>query len=57
MTLKRLIVLLLLLSMTSSVYAQRFNQKREYEGLRDGSWEAALLAGSQGSLGVSGDNG
>ena len=43
MTLKRLIVLLLLLSMTSSVYAQRFNQKREYEGLRDGTWEASLL--------------
>jgi len=57
MTLKRLVILLVLLSLSTSLHAQRFNQQREYEGLRDGSWEATLLAGSQGSLDVSGDNG
>jgi len=57
MTLKRLVVLLVLLALSTSLHAQRFNQKREYEGLRDGTWEATLLLGSQGSLGVSGENG
>jgi len=57
MTCKRLIVLLLLLAVSSSLHAQRFNQKRDYEGLRDGTWEASLLAGSQSSLDVSGSNG
>jgi opacity protein-like surface antigen len=57
MTFKRLIVLLVLLALSSSLHAQRFNQKRDYEGLRDGTWEASLLAGSQSSLDVSGSNG
>jgi opacity protein-like surface antigen len=57
MTFKRLIVLLLLLAITSSVQAQRFNQKRQYEGLRDGTWEATLMVGSQGSLDMAGENG
>jgi len=57
MTLKRLTLLLVLLAMTTSVHAQRFNQKRVYEGLRDGTWEASVLLGAQGSLSASGDNG
>jgi hypothetical protein len=57
MTLKRLILLLVLLAMTSTAHAQRFNKKRDYEGLRDGTWEASLLIGSQGSQSAAGDNG
>jgi opacity protein-like surface antigen len=57
MTLKRLVTLLLLLALSTSLHAQRFNQKREYEGLRDGTWEASLLLGSQGSLSVDGESG
>lgn len=57
MTLKRIILLLVLLAFATSVHAQRFNKKRDYEGLRDGTWEASLLLGSQGSLGVAGEGG
>jgi len=57
MTLKRLILLLALLAFATSVHAQRFNQKKDYEGLRDGTWEGSLLIGSQGSLDVTGDRG
>ena len=57
MNLKRLLILLALLVMATSAEAQRFNQKRDYEGLRDGTFEASLLIGSQGSLDVSGDGG
>ena len=57
MTFKRFALILLLLVFSSTLHAQRFNQKQEYEGLRDGTWEASLLIGSQDSLEVSGDNG
>jgi len=57
MNFKGLAVLLALLAFTTSVHAQRFNQKQVYEGLRDGTWEASLLIGSQSSLSESGDNG
>lgn len=57
MNFKRLIVLLLLLAISSSLHAQRFNQKREYEGIRDGTFEASLLVGSQSSLDFAGQNG
>lgn len=57
MTFQRLIVLLLLLAASSSLQAQRFNQQRDYSGLRDGAWEASLLIGNQGSLDVTGENG
>ena len=57
MSLNRLIILLALLAFTTTVHAQRFNQKKEYEGLRDGTWEASLLIGSQSSLDVAGDGG
>jgi opacity protein-like surface antigen len=57
MTFHRLIVLLLLVAASSSLQAQRFNQQREFAGLRDGTWEASLLLGSQDGLEVSGENG
>jgi len=57
MNLKGLLVLLALLTFTTSLHAQRFNKKQEYEGLRDGTWEASLLIGSQSSLSETGDNG
>jgi opacity protein-like surface antigen len=57
MMLKRLTILLLLLAVSSSLHAQRFNQKREYENLRDGTWEAGLLVGSESSFDAVGENG
>lgn len=57
MTFQRLIILLLLLAASSTLQAQRFNQQREYSGLRDGTWEAALLVANQDGLNVSGENG
>jgi len=54
---KRLIFLLALMIFATSVHAQRFNQKKEYEGLREGTWESSLLIGSQSSLDVTGDGG
>jgi opacity protein-like surface antigen len=57
MTFKRFALILLLLVFSSTLHAQRFNKKQEYEGLRDGTWEASLLIGSQDSLDVSGENG
>lgn len=57
MTFQRLIVLLLLLAASSSLHAQRFNQQSTPSGVRDGTGEASLLIGNQGSLDVTGDNG
>jgi hypothetical protein len=56
MTLKRIAVLLVLLLLSSSVQAQRFNKKPDYAGLRDGAWEASLLIGNQSSASASADN-
>lgn len=57
MNLKGLTFLLALLVISSTAHAQRFKQQRDYEGLRDGTWEASLLVGSQGSLDVTGEGG
>lgn len=57
MTIKRLTTLLLLLAVSSSLQAQRFNQKPDYNNLRDDAWEASLIVGSQSSLDVAGENG
>jgi opacity protein-like surface antigen len=43
MTVKRLIILLLLLMLSASVQAQRFNQKQIHDGLRERNWEAGML--------------
>ncbi len=47
MTIKRLAILLVLMMLSTSVHAQRFNQKKIYDGLRYGQWEASLLVQSQ----------
>lgn len=43
MTIKRLVVLLVLLMLSNSVHAQRFNQNKINDGLRDRNWEASLM--------------
>jgi opacity protein-like surface antigen len=43
MTIKRLIILLVLLMLSASVQAQRFNQKTIHDGQRERNWEAGLL--------------
>ena len=57
MMLKRFALVLVLLLLSSSLHAQRFNQKPDYEGLRDGNWEAALLVGNQSGVSASAENG
>jgi opacity protein-like surface antigen len=49
MNLNRLIILLVLLTLSSSVQAQRFN-KKIHDNHRDRTWEATLLLQSQTSL-------
>jgi len=43
MTIKRLIILLVLFMLSSSVHAQRFNQNKIHDSLRYRNWEAGLL--------------
>jgi opacity protein-like surface antigen len=59
MSIKRLIILLLLLAVSSSLHAQRFNKKAgaEYDGMRDTLWEASLLLSQANSLDVSVEGG
>ena len=57
MTLRRIALLLVLLLLSTSVQAQRFNKKPDYAGLRDGTWEASLLIGNQSSASATADNG
>jgi opacity protein-like surface antigen len=57
MTLRRIALLLMLLLISSSLQAQRFNKKADYDGLRDGNWEAALLVGNQSGVSASAENG
>jgi hypothetical protein len=49
MTIKRLIILLLLLILSTSVHAQRFNQKKMNDTIRYETWEVSLLAQYQTS--------
>jgi opacity protein-like surface antigen len=46
---KRLIILLLLLAVSTSVCAQRFNKKADSYGSRNDRWEASFLMGYQNS--------
>lgn len=57
MTIKRLLILVLLLAISTSVQAQRFNTKKINSGERDGQWEAALLVNYQNSTDFNGENG
>ena len=50
---KRLVILLLLLLLSSTVHAQRFNQKQIYDGIRYKNFEVSLLVqGQQGGGGL-----
>jgi len=49
MPMKRLILLLVLIVMSSTAYAQRFNKKPEYTNDREGRWEVSALMFSEGS--------
>ena len=46
---KRLIILLMLITLSSSVFAQRFNKKGDDYGSRNSRWEASFLMGMQNS--------
>ena len=47
--LKRLILLVVLITLSSSVFAQRFNKKSSGYGVRDSRWETSILLSSQSS--------
>jgi len=50
MNIKQLIILLLLLTLSTSVHAQRFNKKKVNDTHRDKTWEASLLLQNQTSF-------
>jgi opacity protein-like surface antigen len=49
MPMKRLILLLVLIILSGTVHAQRFNKKTAYTNDREGRWEVSALMFSQGS--------
>ena len=55
--LKRLILLVVLITLSSSVFAQRFNKKLSDSGARDGSFETSLLLNYQNSTSEDFENG
>jgi opacity protein-like surface antigen len=57
MTMKRLIILLVLLILSTSVHAQRFNKKNENEAIRYETWEVSLLMQYQTSTDTQGEQG
>ena len=57
MTSQRIIILATLLIVSTSLQAQRFNQKSINDDLRHNQWEAALMVVSGGGLDLSGDRG
>ncbi|MBT8041186.1 MAG: porin family protein [Xanthomonadales bacterium] len=57
MNMKRLLIFALLLTLSSSLHAQRFNQKAIYDNLRHGQWEASLLGQASSGFDLSGDQG
>lgn len=57
MTFHRSVLLLLLLALSASAEAQRFNQKNPYENQREGRWEASLVVGQVDGASQSFDNG
>ena len=54
---KRLVLLLLLLTLSSSVFAQRFNRQVEQNSLRHKQWEVGLIAGAQSGSDFEGESG
>jgi opacity protein-like surface antigen len=57
MSLRKIALLLVLLLLSTSLHAQRFNKQPDYAGLREDTWEASLLVGSQSGVSASGENG
>ena len=57
MTIKRLFIFALLLIVSTTAHAQRFNKKNVYDDLRHGQWESSLLVKSTSGLDLVGDNG
>ena len=57
MTIRRSLILLALIFLSTSVHAQRFNQNKFRDGLRNGNWEAGLLLQYQNSFGDDFENG
>jgi opacity protein-like surface antigen len=57
MMFKRLITIALLLLVSTTLHAQRFNKKSTYDDLRQGQWEASVAAVSQGSVDLEGEGG
>ncbi len=55
--LKRLILLLVLITLSSSVFAQRFNKQNTSYGARDSRFEATFLLNYHNSTSVDGENG
>ena len=53
MTVKRIFILFVLLALSTSLHAQRFNKKQIQDGQRGGQWEATVLV--QSSQGTSKD--
>jgi opacity protein-like surface antigen len=57
MTIKRITILLVLLVLSTSVQAQRFNQNSISEGLRDGKFEVGLLLQYQNGSDIDAEGG
>lgn len=57
MPIKRLSILLLLLLVSTTLHAQRFNTKQIHDGLRHGQWESSLIVNYQNSTSLDGEAG
>ena len=57
MMFKRLFAIALLLLVSTSLHAQRFNKKPVYDDLRQGRWEASVVAPYTDSESLEGENG
>ena len=57
MSFQKLLILALLLVVSTTVQAQRFNKKSVYDDLRHGQWEASLLVQGAGGVDLGGESG
>ena len=57
MSFQKLLILALLLVVSTTVQAQRFNKKNVYDDLRHGQWEASLLVQGAGGVDLGGESG
>lgn len=54
---KRLVFLLLLLALSTTVHAQRFNKKQIVDGMRHHQWEATMLVAAESGIDASFEGG